>query len=388
MANIAELQTKLTIDNKEFKRGLQESANATESFSRKAKLGFAAAGAIIAGGLVAAVSALSSVMSQAEERVSKLVDTSTRLGVGIPQLQRLQYAAQQSGIGIDSINSALGKLSRNIGSAVSGNKQAAESFARIGLNAQQLVNMGVDQQYIAISEAIKSLKTPAEQAAAAVAIFGRGGLQQLSLLKDNVSGLVDEFKGLGIELTSNQAKSLEAYGDSASKLGTVWEGFKNQLAAALAGPFKHVLDWIIESSIKMGGLGSVAQYVAKAILSTASNLIGFFGAIYRGVQTTIIAVEELLVLLLRLSQIGTLGLSNIDLPFGLGNAGNKIQSLKQDINTRSANFVGSQQSQQRIQVEIQAASGFVATVVNSPQNKSAIETTVNNQLGSVASGGR
>lgn len=386
MATIAELQTKLTIDDTNFKRGISNAEGYVSRFSNKAKIGMTAVGALVAGGVVAAFSALNNIMKTSEERVSKIVDTATRLGAGIPELQRLQYAANQSGIGTDTLNTALGRLLKLVGAAKNGNEAAGKAFRQLGLDANVLATMGIDQQYIAIADAIKKIPDPAQQAAAAFAVFGKSGITQLSLLKDDVRGLVGEFKGLGIELTGAQAKGLEQYGDSVKKLDTVWEGFKSQLAASLAGPLKHVLDWIVQSSINMGGLGSVAQAVAASILSMSNSMVGFFGAIYRGIQSSIIAAEELLKLLLRISQVGTLGLSNINLPGGLGGAGDKIQELQKDINQRSANIINSQATQQKIQVEIKAASGFVAEVVNSPENTVKINNTLNNAVESAARG--
>ena len=386
MATIAELQTKLTIDNTGFKRGLNDAQKSVEGFSTKAKLGLAAVAAIITTGVVGAVNFLSNTMNEAQESMSRLVDTSTRLGVGIPELQRLQYAAQQSGIGVESLNNALGKMLKNSAAAASGSGPAEDALKRLGINAQEFVSLGVDKQYLKISEALKGIPSPAEQALIATQLFGKGGIEQLSLLKENVGGLLKEFKGLGLEVTTKQAKSLESYGDSVSKLGSVWAGFKNQLAAALAGPFKKILDWIIATSVEMGGLGVVAKNVASFVLSAADNMVGFFGAIYRGIQATIIGAEELLILLLRISQLGTLGLSNLNLPGGLGGAGEKIASLRQDVNQRSAKYIDSQNTQQKIQVEIRAASGFVAEVVNSTENTEKINNTVNSTIGEAARG--
>ena len=385
MATITQLQTKLTLDSSQFKRGIEDAHKSVQGFSNKAKLGFAAAAAAIGGGMVLAVSSLSKVMDEAQAKISSVVETSRRLGVGIPELQRLQFAASQNGISTESLNKSLGLLIRNTAAAAQGMGPAVHAFERLGINAKDFVNLRADEQYIKISEAIKKIVNPSEQALIAMQLFGRSGIEQLSLLKENVDGTVKAFKGLGIELTDTQAKSLETYGDSVDKLGTVWEGFKNQLAAALAGPLTHIIDWISNSTVEMGGLGTVAQSVAKFVLGAVDGMIAFFGSIYRGIQATIIGAEELLILLLRISQVGTLGLSNLKVA-GLGGAGEKIAALKQDINERSGNYINSQNTQQKVQVEIRAASGFVAEVVNSSENTAKINSTVNSTIVEAARG--
>ncbi len=385
MATIAELQTKLTVDSSEFSRGMANAEKGVQGFSNRAKLGFAAAAAAITGGVVLAVKSLVNVMDEAEKRVSDLVDAASRLGVGVGPLQQLHFAAQQSGISIGSMDSALGKMLKNIGAAARQGEGANNVFSRLGLSATALAQMGVDKQYLAIAQAIAKLPTASEQAIAAQEAWGKSGIEQLSAVHAGVDEAFKAFDDLGISLTTTQAESLESYGDSVDRMGLVWEGFENQLAAALAGPFQKILEWIMDSVKEMGGLGQVAQSVAGFVLNLANGMVGFFGEIYKGVQATIIAAEELLIILLRISQLGTLGLSNINLPGGLGGAGDKIAALKEDVNKRSASYIGAQNAQQKIQVEIKAASGFVAEVVNSPENTGKINATVIKTFNSASS---
>lgn len=272
--NTTELTTKLTLDDKEFKNGITNAANRMGNFAAQ----ITKASAIIAGlGIAAAGVAFHSLAKSIEEsteRVSQLVDASTRLGVGIPALQSLHYAAQQSGISTGELDSALGKMQRTLQNAVNGGGDAISVFNRLGLNFSELSKLPVEQQYIAIGDAIKELKSPLEQTNAALSVFGKAGVAQLSLLKDNARGLVEEYHSLGVELTTGQAQGLESYGDSVRRIGVLWEGFKDQVAAALAGPLKGLLDWVVESIKEWGGLRAAAIDFADGILGVISTVLG------------------------------------------------------------------------------------------------------------------
>jgi len=279
MATIVELQTKLTVDRSALTQGLSAAAGSVKEFGSTYK-----AELLVAATATAAFTAgfyiLHKVVGEATTRISDLVDTATRLNVGTPELQRLQYAAKQSGIEIGTLNTALGKMQKTIGSAMDGSPAAVAALKSINLSVSDLSDLGADEQYIAIGEGLKSIINPAQQAAAAQAIFGRAGIEQLSLLKDNIKDLVNEYKGLGIELTGPQSAAIESYGDSVGKLDALWEGFKNQLAAALSGPLKKMVEWVANSTVQWGGL-------SEAALSTAESIVG-------GIDLTIKALEKLL----------------------------------------------------------------------------------------------
>ncbi len=359
MATVTSLVTKLTLDLSEFKRGMTESKTLVQSF-KSASLAASKALAAVGIAVSAAFYGLNSIISQSEERISKLVDTSTRLGVGIPALQRLQYVAGQTGIGIDSLNSALGKMEKNLGNAAMGSEQATKAFTQIGLNVQDLLSMDADKQYLAIGDALLKISSPAIQAAAAIAIFGRGGIQQLSALKDNARALIEEFKGLGVELTDGQARSVELYGDRVRTLGVIWDGFKNQLTAALAGPLTNILEWITQSITQMGGLGSVATTVASYILRGAEVMANALFEVRKSVLWLSIGFAELGKVILQTYKYATLGIGTL-----IYNINGATEALQNFINKNSQSYVSSTAGQDKIISKLKEAKQLINSTVSS-----------------------
>lgn len=401
MAIIADLITKLKLDATQLHAGLASAGQKMTSFSNKAKVGMLAVAAVIGGALIGAFHTLAEVISEQEKKISDLVDTSTRLGAGIPELQRLQYAAGQSGMSIETLNKGLGIMEKNLGNAARAGDSAKDAFGRIGLKASELAAMGIDQQYLAISEAIKTLPTPAAQAAAAMAIFGRAGITQLSLLKDNVGGLIGEFKSLGIELTDNQARSVEAYGDSVKRLDAIWEGFKAQLTVAVIPALEELIKWIQASVISMGGMGPVAKAVGEGIVSGLQVAFVILQGLKNAVDIVIIAFDVLAATALKSFRVASLGLADLTtniaatqkrfeqdaIDRGRGIVGLAPQQpLGQNFAPSNSGSPAAQATQQKVDVSITADEGLIARVVNSSQNDAKINNTVASAMNNAARG--
>ncbi len=265
MTVIAELQTILTANNTDFLRGMKSAEREVNSFAASARTSFNSIAKLAAGTAAIAVYALGRSVNKTTEEISNLVDTSRRLGTSVASLQALQYAAEQSGIGAEGLNTALGKMLVNLGKAKVSGGEAAEAFTNIGLNAQQLSALAPDEQFLRISEALASIEDPAIRAEAAIAVFGKGGLSVLNGVQDDVRGLANEFKKMGQGLTNEQGDAVEAFGDSIKKTSILMQGLENQIVFSLATAFKPMLDDLTSNSEKMQQFAQAAKLAAEII---------------------------------------------------------------------------------------------------------------------------
>lgn len=395
MAIAADLVTRLTMDTSGLTTGIKTAQSAVSNFSSNAKLGMLAVAAVITGSVISAFHGLSAMIGEQTVKISELVHSAQRLGVGVEGLQALRFAAQRAGLGTDQLNTSLKFLEKNLGniSLGLGGKTASKYLAEIGLSAKDLINLSVDKQFLAISDAIKTIPNPAEQTAIAIALLGRGGAASIGLLKSNLSETLDEFDRLGIGLTTTQAKAVETYGEKTKVLTALWEGFKAQLTVAVVPALTVLVTWIQATITNMGGIGPVVKIVGDLILSTIHGFIYFVNTLMNVADLLIIKFETLAKVLLRVQQISTLGLSNV-----IGtHSGDKIAELNADIAQRQSNvnsrnggsaygFGGANPQQPPIQIQIQAGDGFMAKVANSPENKQVIVNTANDTLNAAARG--
>ncbi len=330
MALIATLVSELKLDSKSFLNSLSTTEKAVKGFANNIKVPLLAAAAVVVTAFTAAFAGLTSIIAEQTQKISELFDTATSLNSSVASIQRLHYAAEQSGISVSAMDSSVKKMILSVGAASKGNKKLSETFSALGLDAKYLSTLEVDKQYIAIAEAIKRIPNAAAQASVVKDIFGKGGFNQLRLIRDDVKGLTDEFTKFGGEISGPQAKAVEQYGDNIVRLSTLWEAFKIQLTVKVVPAFDALITWITKTIMEMGGMEKAAQFVASAMISAIQWTVAFFQGLVTNANRAIVVIEELLVLLLRVNQIGTLGLSNI-----IAGTGDKIDSLQKDIASRN-----------------------------------------------------
>lgn len=401
MALIAELETKLTVNSAGFQSGIEKSVGSIQSMiSTFAKLAVAG---VVFHELKAGVEDFIGKINETTERIAQLYDTSKKLGASVGGFQELEYAAKQSGVSAESLSKSIGFLEKNIGKADEGDKKLIETFEKLGFKVKDLKDMKPEDAFTKIGEAINKLPSQAEKAKDAVQLFSRSGMQNLPLFQRNITELREEFKSFGGELTGAQVTAVKSYAESVNKLTAVWDSFWLQLTAALAGPFQSLVDYITKTTVKMGGMGNVAKSFASAIVSGLAAAVGSFSALIKFVDSAIIKFEQLAIAILRISQIGTLGLSNINLPGGLGGAGDRIASLKDSITARQQsmndpnsftnkaqsglnNLQGQLMQPQKLEVTINASDGLHASVAESPAIRAKINNMIWGNAASAASG--
>ena len=75
-------------------------------------------------------------------------------------------------------------MRRSLAGISESGKPVKQIFNQLGLDIESIKGMTAREQLQTISTSINGLKTPSEQSAAAMEIFGRSGAKMLTLLKD------------------------------------------------------------------------------------------------------------------------------------------------------------------------------------------------------------
>ncbi len=271
MAVITDLIAKLQLDTSQFKAGLSSAQAEVQSFSSRAATAFKSLAAAFAIGYV--FDELAHSILDATHHVEDLVHSSERLGIGVEALEKLNYAANLSGVSTEQLNTSLKFMEKNLGNielGLAGGK-LPQYFKDMKLNVSELLQLPIEKQFTAITAAIDTMPDPLERAAARMAIFGRGGVV-IGSMSGQVEKLSEQFDSLGIGLSTKQADAVVTFGKGVKELGAVWEGFKNQLAAALAGPLTEMLEGFEQSITDMGGMKVVAKELATVIIPLLKDM--------------------------------------------------------------------------------------------------------------------
>lgn len=156
-----------------------------------------------------------------------LVKLSDKTGVSITGLQRFQVAGDDAGNTVDELTSAITKMEDKL---AGGDRSAVAALQKLGLSLEDLKTLNPENQFIAISDAIRKIQDPAQQVAIAMDLFGRQGAEILPTLKRGF----DDVKGAAVGMSEDTARELDAIGDSLSKAWRTTKGFAADAVVFLA----------------------------------------------------------------------------------------------------------------------------------------------------------
>ena len=172
-----------------------------------------------------------------------VADKAAQTGLSGAFLQRIEFAADQSGVSAETLTGGIKKLTVMIGQASSGSKEAADSLKSFGLNAKDLQTLSPEQQFLKIADKISDIPTAAGRAAAAVKIFGKSGIEMTGLFAgglDDITKLMQDAKDIGIGLDDEQLAQVAAADDSLQKMYASISAMVDQVAVGLAPAFDAV----------------------------------------------------------------------------------------------------------------------------------------------------
>lgn len=183
---------------------------------------------------------LSGIVNQYTEVADAIDKAATRAGVGVEALQKLDFAAEQSGMTSDDMAKALQKLTAEMGKAASGqNQNLAGLFRHLGISLRgvngDIRSAGEVMRHLA--EAVKNNENPAARMQIVTAAFGEVlGAKLIPLLSGGADGL-DEFAAkaerLGLVMDKDTIEKANELGDGMDELKKVFGTVSTAIGAQL-----------------------------------------------------------------------------------------------------------------------------------------------------------
>lgn len=237
MATIGKLNVKLNADTRRYLTKMK----AAQGLTGKFKAGVLAAGAAlkqfaVIGGIGAAIG-----LSVYIKRTAGAIDQTAKLARVIKstvvQLEGLRLAANITGASSQSLDKGMQFLAKAVGEVSTGiSTEATKAFELLGLSVDRLKSLSPADIFIEVSDGIKAIKSPSEQAAIAQRLLGRGGKElilTLGLGSRELRRFVNEAKAFGLGLDEARVLGVEAFNDSMTRLGTAMRGIGQQISIAL-----------------------------------------------------------------------------------------------------------------------------------------------------------
>ena len=252
----------LNVDDKGLKRGERE----VQGFLK----GIRQVGEVVAEAF--AVEYLKDFFKEQIEGAAHVQGLAEQLNVSAASLKQFGIVAAGAGVDFDTAAQSLGFLQKNLGDAETKGGEAGAAFARLGIDAKKAANMPLPQLLGDVAEGLSKLPNQNQQAAAAMAIFGRQGRQLLPILRQGragIEGMTEEAKEHGYVLTPGRYVGSEAVEED----GEPFEIKFPRLVAELESQFAECFFYIF-----IGGISFDTEHFI--VISFYSHIIFLFIIIF------------------------------------------------------------------------------------------------------------
>lgn len=236
-----------------------------------------------------------------------LEDLSKQTGINTDSLQELGYIANRSGIDLDTIAKASGKLGLGLDAAIrTGTGPAAEGLQSLGISLTSVRGKmvgpgGFDDVLNMVADSIQKMPDGFSKQNAMMKLFGRNGKELIPMMADGAAGL-DAMRArahdLGIVMDEDAVKGLAGLDDSLRDTGVMLAGLKQDIVVAFLPTVKELIadftEWFRANRKIIGQkiaavvrvialvfqvLGKIVGYVVGAIQFFSDNLGILFAAV-------------------------------------------------------------------------------------------------------------
>lgn len=175
-----------------------------------------------------------------------LRDTAREMRMTTTELQELDHAAAQSGVGVERMRSGVQKFSNDLRDAERWGNATTGLLRRLGIQAR-----GTDGHIRPtadvlndVSLALERIPNPTRRARVAVQLFGESGRRMLDVLHSGPGGLMalrDEMADLGGGVTPEATEASRKYTQAQERLKIATDSLRSVLATALL----PALTWVV-----------------------------------------------------------------------------------------------------------------------------------------------
>jgi hypothetical protein len=161
------------------------------------------------------------------DNLTKLHD---KTGLSIESLQIFRRAADDAGNTLDQLTTATNQMQNRL---AGGDQSAVAALDKLGLSLAELRRLSPEQQFMAIANALRDVRDPADQVNIAMDLFGRQGAEILPTIKRGFDDIADSAGNMSAETV----KALEEANDAMER----WErNAKNIFARVIGGAIKNI----------------------------------------------------------------------------------------------------------------------------------------------------
>jgi hypothetical protein len=282
-ATVASLKFVMGADTAEFERAMK----GVEGAMKRAAAVGSAVGVTIANSLQGAFASMNKAVKDALTHADEMGKAAQKIGIAVEELSRLRHAAELSGVSFESLQTAMGRFSRNLMEAASNaSSGAGRAFAALGVAATTAAGqIRPTTDVIAdIAARFAGMQDGAGKTAIAMALFGKSGADLIPMLnqgRDGIRALMQEAEALGIVISTRTAQASERFNDNLDRIHKISTGLALKMTAELLPALELLAEKFLGfarsgDSVKAmaDGLNAVIGFVAKNVASLSALIQG------------------------------------------------------------------------------------------------------------------
>lgn len=194
--------------------------------------------------------------------------TARKIGVTTEALAKMRYAASLTGVQTATMDMALQRFTRRAAEAAKGTGEAKNALLELGVDAQKIIQMPLEEQMIELARGFETVGTDADKVRLAMKLFDSEGVALVNTLgvgADALIAMAKEADELGLALSGTAVKGVEDANDAFTKLGSLFKGVRDQTVSALAPALESLATFLttkFQTAVKQSG-GTVEQFATN-----------------------------------------------------------------------------------------------------------------------------
>ena len=253
--------------------------------------------------ILAAGAAIGVALNKTAAYGDEINNMAVRTGFTRESLQELKFAADQTGVSMDGVQTATVKLNKVIGEAASGNKNVSDRFADLGVAIKNTDGTlrPANKVFMDTVAALNRIPDETTRNAIGIELMGKGYSEIIPLVAEGKDGLErfgQEARNAGLVMSEEAVIAADAFGDKMDKLKAQLGHAGMEIATAFM-PLVEQLAGFIEANV-VPALKAAADWFKglsdtqknwvvgiAAALAAIGPLVAIFGAIAGAIGTLI-----------------------------------------------------------------------------------------------------
>ena len=223
-------------------------------------------------------------------RIKELTAEASKIGLSASAYQEWGAVLGSVGVGVDKLSDFIKTLTEEQLAVREGSEDMINSFKRLGLSAEQVINMSQEDLFKETVQRLQNVKNETDRVSIAYQIFGEDAAELTNVLRltnAETASLAKNTYLLGAAMSDGLIEKSSALSKSVSNLKTAWQGL-TQTLAELVMPIVTVVVDALTKAIVVINLFIKTLFGLDLTGSTKSALSGATG----GVSSYTDAVDE------------------------------------------------------------------------------------------------